>query len=509
MCKQYFIIGKNLQSSVCLNGASNLDTIEKELSEAGWDATENCKEADVIIGSFCVMTYMEIQEAVKLIIKYSSFPAKLYVCGCITKAKEIIVPLQARYDFTTFSTPQELVSELTNAPIHIKPNFDIIDQQFVINISDGCNKRCTFCKTNYIEATYKSKPIESIINTIQDGVALGYSFIVLNAMNSTQYGCDLEAPTTLNDLLIKCLEVPNVLYQLNGLVASELTPELISTISDPRFVNVQLEAQSFIPSVRKNMKIGDDNAKILKTALRAFKNKVIFSNVMVGYPGENSKKFDEQLNLIKRENYWFLTVNALEATPGTPVMYMDRPEESSLNSRVRKVTQVIHDLRVAKANSLLNKKVKVLIIADLDTVLVGVYQGIYVYIYDFDASVDIGDEYEVVLRSVTSYFNFQQQMELSDQVKEKSNETQEFFKSSDLSWLKDFPKSFQDEAKKIIASGADMDDPIQILLGLRDLMAKFNAQHGGNKMQKGKAPRLTPSVPSYLNLRDYMDSMLK
>mgnify|MGYP002770372112 FL=1 len=504
MNKKFFLIGKNLQSSVCLNGALNRETIENELLKSGWDTTDNYKEADAIIGSFCVMTYTEIQEAVRLIIKYSSFPAKLYVCGCITKAKDIIIPLRARLNFTTFSTSQELVSELTNTPIHIKPDFDIFNNQFVINISEGCNKRCTFCKTSYIDATYKSKSIDSIINAIKTGVSLGFNSIVFNAMNSTQYGCDLETQTTLNDLLVKCLEIPNVLYQLNGLVASELTPELISTLTNPRFIVIQLEAQSFIPTVRKNMKIGDDNAKVLKTALRAFKNKVIFSNVMVGYPGESSKKFDEQLNLIKRENYWFLTVNALEATPGTPVMYMDRPEEASLNNRVRKVTKVIYDLRVAKANSLLNKKVKVLIVANLNSVLVGIYQGIYVYVHDFDDSVDIGDEHEVVLRSVTSYFNIQQQMEMSDQFKEKSTDTEEFFKNSDLSWLKAFPKSFQDNAKKIISSGSSMDDPIRVLIGLTDLLAKFNTQ-----TQREKTTKLMSSVPDYLNLKDYMDNMLK
>lgn len=493
MSKKFFIIGQNLQSSICLNGASNLNTIDKRLTEFGWKSTENCQKADAIIGSLCVMTSEEIKEAVQLVKQYSSFSAPMYICGCITKVPEIIVPLQTRFKVSAFSTPEELICHLTNTKVSAKKTFEIINNQFVINISAGCNKRCTFCKTNYMEATYHSKPIQDIINAINDGISLGFNFIVLNAMNSTEYGCDFEVPTTLNTLLKKCLEIPNVVYQINGLVASELTPELIETLSDPRFIIVQLETQSFIANVRKNMGIGDEHSKILKNALRSFKSKVIFSNIMIGYPGESNKKFEEELNLIKRENFWFLTVNALEATPGTPVMYMDRPETSNVKKRIQKLEDVIYDLRIAKSRSLLNKTVRVLVVSKVNDLFVGVYQGIFVYIHNFDSSIKIGDEYDVVLRSVISHFNIQQQIEMSDQPQKITTNND---KPTSTAWINGLPKEFQNRARSIVAQ--DKEDPFKTLMQLNDLMADILAPHFS----------LSSSVPEYLNLKDFVVSLI-
>ena len=150
---------------------------------------------------------------------------------------------------------------------------------------------------------FSSVPLELILQKIEQAKAKGIRKIVLNASNSTQYN---DNGRHFQELLEAVLAIPDVYYQVNGITMVELTDNTIEILKNPRFFCVQIEAQSFIPEVRKYMGVGDISIERMLFIFEQMKGKMILSNLIVGFYKEREKNFQEQLKLIQEKKFFFL-----------------------------------------------------------------------------------------------------------------------------------------------------------------------------------------------------------
>ena len=115
-------------------------------------------------------------------------------------------------------------------------------------------------------------------------------------MNSTQYN---DNGKHFQDLLEAVLEIPDVYYQINGIVMAELTDRALELLRDRRFFSVQVEVQTFIPEVRKHMNVGEISPERILHIFEQLRGKQILSNLIVGAYREKDRTFQEQLDLIQ------------------------------------------------------------------------------------------------------------------------------------------------------------------------------------------------------------------
>ncbi|HNX96634.1 MAG TPA: radical SAM protein, partial [Candidatus Aminicenantes bacterium] len=73
------------------------------------------------------------------------------------------------------------------------------------SIVAGCSRRCAYCAKPFASGHIRSKPLETVIETIRGGLALGFRRFDLFADSIGLYGLDLHTP--LGDLLERLLKL--------------------------------------------------------------------------------------------------------------------------------------------------------------------------------------------------------------------------------------------------------------------------------------------------------------
>jgi len=342
--------------------------ITSGLKARGWSATKNPKKSGIILFQQCCMTTEELDHAIQAMARIvkQKVQAKIFLGECISRtpalvevAREKMAPLE----LYTFTTAQEFFEKLGEP--YEKPqqtSISIIgDNAAIINIANGCNRKCAFCKMAYMDFPLECIPLETILKKIELAKKQGTRKIVLNAMNSTQYH---DNGKRLHDLLKAVLEIPDMYYQVNGLVMAELTDEALEVLKDKRFFSIQMELQSFIPEVRKFMNVGEISTERILHIFRELQGKHIVSNLMTGFYREKDKSFDEQLDIIRENNLFFLSTTYLVATPGTKAATLNNPARSQAQERMLRAARMFAQMRSKIAKEMIGKEQTCMVISE-------------------------------------------------------------------------------------------------------------------------------------------------
>lgn len=370
----------------------------------GAERTQNIFKADCIVQHFCGMSaenYEVIPKCMYILeqIKEERPEVKLFIGGCASE----VLDFKKRYPFVDGVFARRRMVEDISQYLGVDYKYDNapICNQNAVRIQSGCLRQCGFCKKHYMNMPIISKPLEKVMKDAGEVLKNGYTDITLLAENSTEYGIDLGY--RLIDLLREFEKETRIkrIY-LTGLCIDELAimPELVDYIANnSKIVSVQVEIQSLIPVVRKNMKLTSTREEVLEI-LQRFSEKCITTNIMVGYPGENQVDFDEQLKLIKENNLYYVQVNKFDATPRTPGYEMEQITKVVVEKRLNKMVNLLMLLKREKANKLIKSSQEVYkgVAVGKNTVLLN-NESIWVSV-DENAELTYGEEYKVKLTSI-------------------------------------------------------------------------------------------------------------
>lgn len=289
---------------------------------------DNPKQANILMVNFCAMSAESLDGFEKFrqkIVNYKKSNPNLKVIagGCVeglAKKRDLdfadaVYHHQGEVEALTAFLKKEI-----NPPMSPYITHGMAD----ITIAQGCSRRCSFCKVHFLDhMRLKSRPMEEILDLVQQAVAQGVSTIVLTAENSTEYGIDIG--TNLQTLLERILAVDGVrILDVHGACLDEVTPELLETLKHPKIRMVQLEAQSLNDKIRKNMHLHKTTEEAL-AILGALSNKFLISNFMIGFPGHSIAEFNREMRLIKKHHLYYLTLDKYDDTPGTPSHELYQP----------------------------------------------------------------------------------------------------------------------------------------------------------------------------------------
>ncbi len=322
--------------------------------------TEDICKADVIIAHFCGMcteSFKSIPQHMAVLQGIKKFcpEVSIYAGGCASE----VIDLKKRYPFLdgTFHR-HSMIEDLSRYFGYDVNTAEILPASYYnsISIQYGCLRNCGFCKKAYMDMSLHSKPIEQVVRDVSHAVSQGYHDIVLFAENSTEYGLDFSEHVRLLDLLkaVHQIEGVNSLY-ISALCIDELitNPELVEYIKNSaKITKVQIEIQSLIPEVRKNMNLTSSVEDVL-TILSAFSNKHIITNIMLGYPGETDENFQQQLELIEKHGLYYIQVNSYDDTPMVYAHGLPQISKSTVNSRMTKMIQTLKKVRTKKAEEIM------------------------------------------------------------------------------------------------------------------------------------------------------------
>lgn len=171
-----------------------------------------------------------------------------------------------------------------------------------LKISEGCDRRCSYCAIPFIRGAHKSVPMEELMEEASNLAARGVKELILIAQDTTYYGLDLYRRRALAKLIEKLSAIVGIEWIRIHYSYPESFPEdvLEQMASNPKVCKyLDIPLQHISDNVLSNMRRHVDGAwtRALVNALRERVPGVALRTTMiVGHPGEGEAEFQELMD---------------------------------------------------------------------------------------------------------------------------------------------------------------------------------------------------------------------
>ncbi|EOD00803.1 tRNA (N(6)-L-threonylcarbamoyladenosine(37)-C(2))-methylthiotransferase MtaB [Caldisalinibacter kiritimatiensis] len=192
-----------------------------------------------------------------------------------------------------------------------------------IKIQEGCNQYCSYCIIPYARGPIRSRKLENVIKEVKKLADKGFKEIVLTGIHVASYGKDI-GNVSLIDVIEKIHEIEGIeRIRLSSLEPTIVTEEFMKRIVKlPKLCNhFHLSLQSGSNSVlkRMNRKYTTEQYKDIVNLIRKYMPDVgITTDIIVGFPGETDKEFQETYDFVKEIGFSRIHVFKYSPRKGTP-----------------------------------------------------------------------------------------------------------------------------------------------------------------------------------------------
>ena len=317
---------------VALGCPKNIVDSEKmlaEIAQAGFVITDEPDNADVVIINTCgfiAPAKAEALEAINYAVnrKVNGTVHKVIVAGCLPERLgkrlfneadgiDAIVGLGQRDNIAriieetvTANQPLTYLSYSSELCRDDRGRLLITGRHWAyLRISEGCNHKCSFCTIPEIRGSFRSKPMQLILDEAEELASAGVVELNVVAQDTTYYGRDLKIKKGLNILLKKLQQVTGLQWiRLMYLNPAGIDERLIETIAKSKKIvhYLDIPIQHVNNEILKAMRRPDTKNKLqqLIENLRAsLPDCVLRTTLIVGFPGETDLQFAELLDFIK------------------------------------------------------------------------------------------------------------------------------------------------------------------------------------------------------------------
>ena len=290
--------------------------------------TDDIKDADLIIINTCSVREKPVHKLFSEIGHFNKIKkkdAKIGVCGCTAShlGEEII----KKAPYVSFVLGARNVSKIGEVihkekSVEIDLNYDESTYAFsdfrsslykaYVNISIGCDKKCTFCIVPKTRGEEISIPPDLIIKEVKRAVENGAKEIILLGQNVNNYGrrfSSFDKKINFTQLLRMVSEVDGVeRIRFTSPHPLHMDDEFLEEFAkNPKICkSMHMPLQSGSSKVLKDMKRGYTKEWFLD---RAFKLREmipdvhISTDIIVGFPGESEKDFEDTLDVVKKVKF--------------------------------------------------------------------------------------------------------------------------------------------------------------------------------------------------------------
>jgi tRNA-2-methylthio-N6-dimethylallyladenosine synthase len=383
---KYFIITYG-----CQMNKSDSERIATTLENEGYKLASGSKGADLIVVNMCSVrqsavdrVYGQSQKLAKL--KTRNPKLKTLLTGCILKKDlqkfrkffDFILAIKVLEKWPEFLKRERyfyypnqrdaLFNEKFDANyFRILPKFSN-DFSAFIPISTGCNNFCTFCVVPITRGPLICRPDDDILKEVNLLVKRGVKEIWLLGQNVNDY----HSPA--NSLI----DFPKLLEKVNNVAGSfwiRFTSSHPKDFSD-ELIDIMANSQKITPYLNLPVQSGDD--EILKKMNRPYtisqyKNLVkkirtkipdiaLSTDIIVGFPGETKKQFENTVNLFKELKYDMAYIAKYSPRRQTTAFKLkDDISHKEKERRYKILTDVLKETALEKNQKYIGKEVNVLV----------------------------------------------------------------------------------------------------------------------------------------------------
>ncbi len=379
----------------CKVNSYETEAMRGMFEQAGYTTVDFKDIADVYVVNTCTVTNIADRKSRQMLhqAKKRNPEAVIAAVGCYVQASEeelikdtavdLVVGNNRKSDIVTMveryfmnNRKEELVTDIDAQQEYeeFKVSSTLEKTRAFIKIQDGCNRFCSYCIIPYVRGRVRSREEQDILSEITSLAEKGYKEIVLTGIHISSYGTDRQVDKAnhkeqpLAELIIKVSRIPGIeRIRVGSLEPRIITEDFVRSIAGvkqfcPHFhLSLQSGSDSVLLRMNRRYTAEEYYEKVL--LLREYYSNPSFTtDVIVGFPGETEKEFEETYEFVKKIGFSHIHVFKFSKREGTKAAGMpDQLPEELKHQRSNKLIALAEQMSMEYKSKFMGRIEKILV----------------------------------------------------------------------------------------------------------------------------------------------------
>jgi tRNA-2-methylthio-N6-dimethylallyladenosine synthase len=304
----------------CQMNKADSERIASLLEKKGYKEASKITEADLLVVNMCSVRQPAVDRVYGLSCKFKKIKKinpnfKTILTGCITKKDKI--KLKNKFDDIWKNDYIDLIPKKRKNSLAYIP------------ISNGCNNFCSYCVVPFTRGSLKCRDHKEILKEAQGAIKDGFKELWLLGQNVNDYSSPADPAIDFPKLMAKVADLPGEFkIRFTSSHPANFTDELIDVIAKSEKIAkyIGLPLQSGDDEILKKMNrpyTAKDYIKLVKKIRKKIPQINLTTDVIVGFPGESKKQFENTVKLFKEIKFNLAYINKYSPRPGTTAMQLE------------------------------------------------------------------------------------------------------------------------------------------------------------------------------------------
>ncbi len=348
-----------IQTLGCKVNQAESASIEGALRNNNYEIVNYTDNPDVLVINTCTVTAKSDQQSRQLIRRAVRSGAKVIATGCYaqlnadslstTKGLSMTIGnadktaiISYLEKLSTLSADTITTKENPESPLTLQPYYSERSRAF-LKIQDGCNFSCSYCTIPLARGKSRSLSKDDVLTSVNRLVSAGYSEIVLTGVHIGSYGVDLYSKNSLFDITREIASsYPDIRIRLSSIEPNEFSHDFVCLIKRGNVCpHLHIPLQSGSDKVLGMMKRGYRTSfykQLINSILTECPDISIGTDVVVGFPGETDKDFDDTVKYLNDLPISYLHVFPFSNRPNTKASFFSNQiSDQTKKERVKKL----------------------------------------------------------------------------------------------------------------------------------------------------------------------------
>lgn len=359
------------------------------LHHSGFTPTNDLNKADLIILNTCYVREKVKHKVFSFLgelkkIKRQKPELLLGVGGCLAQKNPEEIQEKAPFVDIIFGTLNihqlpEIVKEAkrSNFPVvkvgqgSLPVNLPTIREKkfsVYVPVIRGCNNFCSYCNVPYVRGREKSRPLPSVLREVERTAGEGCKEVILLGQNVNSYGKDLPEKIDFAHLLGEVNKIDGI-HRIRFTTShpKDLSDRLILAMAELEKVceHLHLPLQAGSNRVLELMRRSytrEDYLKLVDRVREVIPDISITTDLMVGFPGESEKDFQDTLDMVKRVRFDGAFTFEYSALPGTRAAKLESQIPTSIKKRrLRQLIEIQKSIIEERNRAWVGRELEVLV----------------------------------------------------------------------------------------------------------------------------------------------------
>ena len=317
---------------------------------------------DVILLNTCGFIGDAKEESVQAVLdaatrKNRGLAEKVVVFGCLSQRymnelPDLIPEVDAWYGAREFDP---VIRELGAEPQEAKRAQRYLttpSHYAYLKISEGCDRRCSYCAIPFIRGAHKSVPMEKLVEEATNLAEQGVKELIIIAQDTTYYGLDLYKKRSLAQLLEKLCEVEGIEWiRIHYSYPAQFPEDVLDVMAkNPKickYLDIPLQhASTKVLDLMRRSIDGPTTQSIIDKIREKVPGCVLRTTLIVGHPGEDKREYEKLLRFVEKNRFDRLgafTYSEEEGTYGAANL-KDTVRQSTKQKRYEQLMELQSDI---------------------------------------------------------------------------------------------------------------------------------------------------------------------